>query len=271
MYREYWGLRTAPFRLATDVDLFRGAPQEEALARLEFVMDHDHRTSILVGESGSGRSTLLRAFAAQLRNRTGTGCCYLSAIGRDCLEFTKEMVRGLGGLGAACGSAADVWNEIHDQLLVLALQELRMVVICDDLQFASYPIQLAILRLAQWRSQHLRGPTVILSCTNQGLGELVRPLWDVCPFRVELEAWSLEDTVGYITDSLRNAGRTEPAFEPLAIQEIHRLSAGLPRRVVQLAEMSLIVGAAERCRSIHEQIVQELNHELAIPVAADLL
>jgi hypothetical protein len=67
MYQAYWGLASSPFRGHLDPRAFHQGPtQEEALARLHFLVDEQRTVGLLLGEAGSGKSLLLEVFAQQL-------------------------------------------------------------------------------------------------------------------------------------------------------------------------------------------------------------
>ena len=65
MYQAHWGLQESPFRGLLDPKFFYQSPtHEEALARLQFLVDQQRRLGLLVGPPGSGKSLLLEVFAA---------------------------------------------------------------------------------------------------------------------------------------------------------------------------------------------------------------
>src|SRR4051794_40746625 len=67
MYQAYWGLGESPFRGHLDARYFhQSATQEEALARLHFLVEERRTLGLLLGEAGSGKSQLFEIFAAQL-------------------------------------------------------------------------------------------------------------------------------------------------------------------------------------------------------------
>ncbi len=64
---KHWGLERWPFRSTPGWHQFYPtAGHNEALARIEYLVDGRRRLGVLLGESGVGKSLVLRVAAAQL-------------------------------------------------------------------------------------------------------------------------------------------------------------------------------------------------------------
>src|SRR5260221_612874 len=62
MYERFYGLQTRPFGLTPDLRfLFLTAKHSEALAHLEYGLSGRKGITVLVGEVGTGKTTVLRA------------------------------------------------------------------------------------------------------------------------------------------------------------------------------------------------------------------
>ena len=62
MQLEHWGLDSWPFRAVLDVNRFYpSAGHDEAIARLEYLVEARRRLGVLFGEAGVGKSLVLRA------------------------------------------------------------------------------------------------------------------------------------------------------------------------------------------------------------------
>ena len=68
------------------------------------------------------------------------------------------------------------------------------------------------------------------------LGEQLLEMIDL---RIDLEPWDELDTIGYLQLALVEAGCQQPLFDDDSLSEIHRLAAGIPRRVNRLADYAL--------------------------------
>ena len=108
MYQAYWGLREPPFRGNLDPKSFYQSPtHEEALARLNFLVEQHHRLGLLIGPGGSGKSLLFEVFAQQLR-RQGRSVAKLSLLDVEPAEMLSLLAdrMGIGGRIAAIGGRA---------------------------------------------------------------------------------------------------------------------------------------------------------------------
>ena len=62
MYETYFGLRERPFSLTPDPEfLFLGGRQREALSTLRYALDGPRGLTLLIGEAGTGKTTLVQA------------------------------------------------------------------------------------------------------------------------------------------------------------------------------------------------------------------
>ena len=53
-------------------------------------------------------------------------------------------------------------------------------------------------------------------------------------------------------------------FAEPAVARLHELSHGIPRRITQLADLSLVAGAGERLAEIDADVVEAVYHELGV-------
>ena len=77
-----------------------------------------------------------------------------------------------------------------------------------------------------------------------------------------LRAFTLEETASYIGHRLQAVGGEHSIFTNDAMDAIHRLSGGVPRRINRLCELALLVGFAEQRDSIDVEQVEGVAEEL---------
>jgi type II secretory pathway predicted ATPase ExeA len=268
MYQSHWGISESPFR-ANTAAYYASPVHEEALARLDYLVNQHHRLGLLIGPEGSGKSLVLEVFAAQLR-RDGSPLAKVNAIGLTAEEFLSDVAVGLG-LNPGCGlSLARLWRLVGDRIAGLRYQRMDTVLLVDDADCAGRDVLMQLVRLA--RSELLPDSrlTLVLSGRPTRIGELGRGLLELADLRIDLEAWEPSDTAEFIATSLRKAGRSDPVFAPRAIARLHELSQGIPRRVSQLADLALVAGAGNRLDSIDADTVDSACRELgAVEVDSD--
>src|ERR1700751_1290635 len=76
MYYRHFGLDSSPFRFVPSArELFLSRPHREALAALEWGVLHEPSGfTLLLGEAGTGKTTLIKSILAQNYLRVRTAC-----------------------------------------------------------------------------------------------------------------------------------------------------------------------------------------------------
>jgi len=90
-------------------------------------------------------------------------------------------------------------------------------------------------------------------------------LSDLADLRIELTAWDVDETEGYLRTSLKQAGCGNEVFEPQAVARLQELSGGIPRRISQLADLALLAGAGQSLQQIDTEVVESVYRELGVP------
>ena len=98
--------------------------------------------------------------------------------------------------------------------------------------------------------------TILLAGTSQEIERLDAKLQELCELRIELEPWEPSETGTYVREALVRHGGSAGIFDDSALIRLHELSEGIPRRIRQLAEVSLATGAAEGLQQIEPRVVE---------------
>src|SRR5437660_1020856 len=117
MYETFYGLSELPFELTANPKyLFLTARQREALSILQYGITSAKSITVLIGEAGTGKTTLIRAALESERCRHVT-CVYLSnpALTRD--EFVELLANRFGLGPRASGSKAALLDELEGVLM----------------------------------------------------------------------------------------------------------------------------------------------------------
>lgn len=280
MYQAYWGLKTTPFSTALDVRRFyQSQTYNEALARLQFLVDAGRRAGLLLGPPGCGKSLLLEVLAGQLR-RVGRRVTKLSLLGVDVHELLWTLATDWGqspdttrpDTTSPDTTIADfgLWRIVGDTLESHRLQHLDTVILLDDVDEATPEVLSAIARLAQSEPTADARLTLVLASSTARVKNLGRRLLELADLRIDIVPWDAGETERYIDRALAQAGRTTPAFAAGAIARLADLAEGVPRHVNQLADLTLLAAAAQKLDLIDAHTVEAVFDELALinPVGA---
>jgi type II secretory pathway predicted ATPase ExeA len=264
MYQSHWGLRESPFRGDSGMQFLRHSPTHgEALARLQFLVDNHRRLGLLTGASGSGKTLVLEAFAEQLRRR-GRPVAKINLLGVEAGEMLLLLAAGLKLNPEASASPAALWRAITDRLTEFYYQKLETVVLLDDADCADPRVLDQVARLARHDTSSESRLTLILAGQRERIGCLGDRLLELAELRIELEPWNQADTADYLNASLAQAGSKSAVFSASAIDRLHDLTQGIPRRTAQLADLSLLAGAGAKLPQIGADVVESVYHELAV-------
>ena len=116
MYEEYWGLTTAPFQNVPDPNfLYLSVQHREALARLVYTVKHNKGAALLVGDVGSGKTTLSRALILQLaEDKFDVGLVTNPSLpGNDFLEEIDLQL----GIAPSSSTKVTLLRGLNDRLL----------------------------------------------------------------------------------------------------------------------------------------------------------
>jgi type II secretory pathway predicted ATPase ExeA len=262
MYQTHWGLAETPFRSRFDRRFFyQGPAQDEAMARLHFLVEQRRRLGILLGESGSGKTVLLETFAAGLR-ASGRAVARLNLVGIEAAEFLGLLAQEFGLTPDLSLAAPSLWRIVDDRLAEYRYQALDCVVLLDDADLATPGVLTQVARLAKNDLAPHSRLTIVLAGQEPRIGRIGQELLELAELRIDLEPWEEPDTDHYLRTLLAKAGRETPVFSPMAITRLHDLTQGIPRRINQLADLALLAGADRKLAEIDVDTIDSIWHEL---------
>jgi type II secretory pathway predicted ATPase ExeA len=264
MYQSHWGLDETPFRNGLDSRWFYQSPvHEEALARLHFLVEQRRRLGLLLGDHGSGKSLLMNVFAGELKCQ-GHQASRLSLLGLEPHELLWHAATGLGMNPNRSLATVAVWQLLADRVAANRYQDISTVMLFDDADQAGETALAAVARLVQMESAADARLTIVLAARPEGVRRLGQSLLERAELRIDLEPWEPADTEAFLKTSLAQAGCAQPVFDDPAIDRLHQLGQGIPRRISQLADLALLAGAGRGLGHIDAQTIDSVYRELGV-------
>jgi general secretion pathway protein A len=262
MYLAYWGLEHSPFQANFNPRFFEQAPtQEEALARLHFLVDENRSLALLLGETGVGKTFLLKTFATQL-GRVGKQVALVNLTALSVEDLLCQIAGGLDLELFEPLSTTALWRAVGDHLAANRYQQLTTILLFDDADAAKAEVIAAIERLTQLDTSSSARLSIVLAARPRRVARLGLRLLELSDLRVDLDAWSRDDTAAFIKRALATAGRSTPVFSEASLARLHELSEGIPRRVKQLADLALVAGAGGNVVQIEPATIDSVCQEL---------
>ena len=273
MYEQFFGLRERPFDLTPNPRyLVLTTMHREALSNLRYAIASRKGVTLLVGEAGSGKTTVIKA--ALERQPQLVHCVHLHnpALTRD--EFVELLSVRFGLSDRARTSKAALLIELEELLRRRHSAGETTVLIVDEAQ--SLPIELIeeIRLLANIETESdkllsviIAGQPEIAHRLNQ---ESLRQLKQRIVLRCELKPLALRETLAYITGRIRAAGgEGAQVFTREAVMMIHEQAKGVPRTINVLADNALLAGFATGQRPVGTRIVSEVCRDFDFGGAAN--
>ncbi len=261
-YRAHWNLRETPFAGGLNPRYFFSSPvHDEALARLQFLVEHRQRLGLLLGGAGTGKSLVLDMLARDMR-RLGNQVANVSLLGLDLHEFLWLLAAELGLNPSRTCDVFTLWRGINDRLIENRYQQLDTVVLLDDAGEARPEVLEHVARLVQVNRGDGWPLVIVISVPADRIMRLGSRILELAELRIDLEPWDEADTAGYLSLALAQAGCKSPVFTDDAVRRLQTVTGGVPRRVNQLAALALVAGAGRRLPRIDADTIESVYQEL---------
>src|SRR5262245_405244 len=248
MYRAFFGLGEAPFRITPDPRFLHHDPVvEAALQTITTAIAERAGLVLLVGEVGTGKTTLVRHLLDTLPERVRTLLVLHTAFGFD--EILDHLLLELGI--PVAGGGRDVLLKRLAEFLREHTRSGEVVVFFDEAQALRESTLAALPDLLDLVVEN-GGPAIQLVLAGQP--ELDARLASPALARVRdrvaatacLETLSRKSVADYIPARLARAQARDPdIFTPEAIDRIAARSQGIPRVINVLCENALVAAFAE--------------------------
>jgi len=270
MFQSHWGLEKTPFPSGFDPSLFyEGASQRESLARLRFLVDQGRRLGLVLGEPGLGKSLLFEVFARECRlprqsQQTRRLVAQVDLLGLSSREFIWQLGIALQAPVRVEDDLVRLFRQLSDRIHENRQQELPMVLLLDNADQAGADLLTHLMRLVNLPTVSAGGLTLVLAANRDRVERLGKGLLDSVDLRIDLQPWDELDTTGYLQLAQVEAGSERPLFEDEALSELHRLAAGVPRRINRLADYALLAGSSSGQEVICSATIQSAHEAISL-------
>jgi general secretion pathway protein A len=269
MYRKFFGLKERPFEITPDPKyVYLSEVHEEALAHLRYAVQEGKGFSVIIGEAGTGKTTLVHMLLSKLDGRVRTSFIFNPILDRA--DFLNYICDDLGIKSEGMKSRGQSLTALHNFLLECFAQDEKVFLIIDEAQCLEPELLQEVRLLTNLETSKKKLLHVILLGQTE-LGQILaeprfRPLKQRITVRYHLRPLKLKETKEYIQYRLKRAGsRNVSLFDTGAVREIYRYSKGIPRLINILCDNALLTGFSLEQPRIGKSIIRDIVTDLEGP------
>jgi len=263
MYGAFYGLKEPPFDLTPNPRfLFLSPRQREALSNLRYALATSKGFTLILGEAGTGKTTLVRTALAELGDTPSRYVLVSNpTLGRT--EFYEFLAREFGLSEEARTSKTRFLSDLQESVEARFAAGGLTGLIVDEAQSMPHELLEEIRLLGNIETTTTKLLNIVLSGQPELADRLneasLRQLKQRIALRCELKPLTLDETAAYISGRLRIAGGSPgDIFTRETVIAIHDASAGIPRTVNVLCDNALIGGFAAQVKPIPVEVVEDV-------------
>lgn len=272
MYEAFFGLRERPFDLAVNPRFIFLTPRHrEALSTLRYGISAPRGLTLLLGDAGTGKTTLVRAALAE-ESRPENRTVLLSNPTLTRAEFYEFIARGFGMSEGAARSKARFLIEFQRTVQERHAAGGLTTMIIDEAQSLPDELLEEVRLLANIETSTVKLLNLVLVGQPELADRLNRPslrqLKQRITLRWQLAPLDLRETAVYVASRIRVAGgNAGEIFTREAVANIYEASGGLPRIINVICDNALMGGFAAQIKPIDQEIVREICRDFDITAA----
>jgi general secretion pathway protein A len=263
MYEGFYGFRERPFDLTPNPRfLLLTGKHREALSNLQYGLQSRRGLTLLVGEAGTGKTTLIRAAIEQLE-KDGAILAYLNNPMLSRGEFGEFLSGAFNLTSRAAASKTTLLKELAVVLEQRRAADQLTGLIIDEAQALPDELLEEVRLLANIETATDKLLPIVLAGQPELADRLnqvsLRQLKQRVALRCHLDHLSARETAEYIAGRIRVAGgNSVMVFTRQAVDAIFERSSGIPRLISVICDNALISGFAADRRPVGRDIVDDV-------------
>ena len=266
MYEKYYKLERTPFNATPDPAFFYTSPSHrEALAALIYGIQYRKGFIALIGEVGTGKTTVLRSYIhSRYARNVKTIYVFNPKLSYDDLltiilrEFTNDIPE----------AEVKKVDLLHRYLVAYYEKGVNVVIIIDEAQNMPVGTLESMRMLSNIETTQHKLIQIVLS----GQPELetvlashsLRQLRQRLALTVRIQPLTDEESIAYIDHRVAQAGGSDALFTQPALAWIVRNAGGIPRKINTICDNALVSGYGTDRFPVDVDVLREIAADLRL-------
>jgi type II secretory pathway predicted ATPase ExeA len=267
-YEQFYQLREQPFSNTPDARFFFEVDQHaEVLARLMYAVNTMKGLAVVIGDVGTGKTTLARRMLDQLDDQAYESALLVIIHSAITAEWLLRKIASQIGIDSVADDKVAILTQIYQRLMELHGEGRKAVVLIDEanmLQQRELMEELrGFLNLEVPGSKLLTFILFGLPVLEDTLA-LDTPLVQRVAVKCRLTSLSPETCKGYIRHRLKVAGAVREIFSDGVLDQITIASRGVPRLINTIADNVLLEGFLRKRDKLDVDLVKDVVRDLGV-------
>ena len=260
MYTQFYGFTEKPFSLTPDpAFLYLSKQHKMALTMLSYGLQSQAGITVISGEVGSGKTTLIREILRQLDKDINVG---LISNAHNSFGNLLEWVLMAYNIKTEAKDKATLYKIFVEFLINEYANNKRTVLIIDEAR----NMDMQTLEELRLLSNINADKHLVLQLVLIGQPELLetlqrhelRQLAQRVSVDYKLKQLGYKETKAYIRHRLKVANGDKDIFDKYAIAAIYYHTGGVPRLINTLCDFALVYGFAEDSKHIYLELMLDV-------------
>ncbi len=267
-YLEHYNLKEEPFSISVDNRFYYNSKQHaEALIRLKYAAEQRKGLALLVGDIGTGKTTLARRLLDELNETSYESALLIVIHSAITSEWLLRKIAAQLGVDKPAEAKTDLLGQLYNRLAEIHDKKKKAVVLIDEAQMLQTKEVMEEFRGIL--NIELDGHKLItfilfgLEEIDQHLA-LDEPLRQRVAIRYHLSAFTEEATEDYMKYRLQIAGCRKDIFTKTAYSAVHQYAKGMPRLINTLCDNALLEGYLRKKDRIDHDMIREMAIDLKL-------